>query len=73
MDRQTILNLKERRPFEPFAVQLSSGETYDVRHPELAALGKSRRVIFSPETDEMVICGLPDVTSLRAIQPQATS
>ena len=68
MDRQTILTLLERRPFEAFVVQLSSGETYEVRHPELAALGKSRLVIFEPDTDEMVICGLLHVTSVRTPQ-----
>ena len=68
MDRQTLLVLMQRRPFEPFALQLSSGQVVEVRHPEMAALGKSRIVIFDSETDDMEIVSLLHVTSIRTAQ-----
>ena len=39
-----------RRPFEPFRVRLSSGDTYDVRHPENALLVRSGIYIAVPES-----------------------
>ena len=69
MDRQAILALLGRRPFEPFVVHLSSGEQHEVRHPEVAALGKSRLIIVDPETEKMVICALLHVTSVTTLQP----
>ena len=38
-----------RRPFEPFRVRLSSGDTYDVRHPENALLVRSGIYVAVPE------------------------
>lgn len=34
-----------RRPFEPFRVGTSSGQRYDVRHPENAILYKSGLIV----------------------------
>jgi hypothetical protein len=68
MDRQTILILLQRRPFEPFSLQLSNGTSVDVRHPELAALGKSRLVVVNPETDTMEIISFLHVASVRTLQ-----
>jgi hypothetical protein len=33
-----LKELMSRRPFEPFRVRLSSGDAYEVRHPEVALL-----------------------------------
>ena len=35
MTLDTIKELLARRPFEPFRIVTSSGDRYDVRHPEL--------------------------------------
>ena len=65
MDRASILTLLARRPFEPLKIQLSGGESFEIRHPEVAALGKSGLVIVDPETDQLVICALLHITSVR--------
>jgi len=39
--RDDILNLQRARPFAPFRVVLSSGESYDIRHPEMILAGNS--------------------------------
>jgi hypothetical protein len=36
MTLDTITELLARQPFEPFRVVTSSGDRYDVRHPEMA-------------------------------------
>jgi len=36
MTLDDVLDLLKRRPFAPFRVVTSSGESYDVRHPEMA-------------------------------------
>ena len=37
-DLQKLLN---QRPFEPVRLHISSGQTVDIRHPELAIVGRS--------------------------------
>ncbi|MGL5097722.1 MAG: hypothetical protein ACRDD1_19210, partial [Planctomycetia bacterium] len=36
MTAQTIKEMLSYRPFEPFRIVMSSGQSYDVRHPEMA-------------------------------------
>lgn len=49
--------LKERlarRPFDPFRVVLSSGDAYEVRHPEMALLLRNGIYIAKPDaTDDL--------------------
>jgi hypothetical protein len=35
MTLDTVLELLRRQPFDPFRVITSSGESYEVRHPEM--------------------------------------
>ena len=41
-----------KQPFEPFRVFMSDGATYDVRHPELAAIRRTELVIGLDQSDE---------------------
>ena len=41
MSTAVLKDLMARRPFEPFRIRLSSGDSYDVRHPEMALLLRS--------------------------------
>jgi hypothetical protein len=68
MNSDVIRGLLNRRPFEPFEVQMSGGEVYEVRHPEVAALGKARMAIIDPDSDRMAVCALLHVTSIRTLQ-----
>ncbi len=36
MTLDNVLELLKRRPFDPFRVVTSSGESYEIRHPEMA-------------------------------------
>lgn len=74
----TIDNLKtalNRKPFEPIRIILSSGDNYDVPHPELAWLVKGGLYVGLPNgTDDLpeqvVFCSLSHIA---AIEQAATT
>jgi hypothetical protein len=68
MSYETLKELLDRRPFEPFEIRLSNGEKYEVRHPEMALLLKSRIIIGDAENDRMTICGLIHINSIETLQ-----
>ncbi len=68
MNYETLRELLDRRPFEPFEIRLSNGERYEVRHPEMALLLKSRIIIGDAENDKMTICGLIHINSIETLQ-----
>ena len=41
MTLQTFQKLLNKRPFQPFRLVMSSGERYEVRHPEMAFLTRT--------------------------------
>jgi hypothetical protein len=64
--KETLIQLLRRQPFRPFAVQMSNGETFEVRHPEMAALLKSNIIISKSDSDEFEICSLLHVANVKA-------
>ena len=68
MNAETIREWLRRQPFEPFELRLSNGERYEVRHPELLAIGKNRIAIVDPNTDRFVHVALVHVNSIEALQ-----
>jgi hypothetical protein len=80
---QTFRELLTQRPFRPFRLVTSSGQTYDVRHPEMALLTRASMLVGVELADDGVpagfkICSLLHVTAvepLGATSPgtQATS
>lgn len=75
----SVAALKERlsrRPFDPFRVALSSGDRYEVRHPEMALLLRNGSYIAQPDADEelpenAVWCGLLHVAAVEPIPAKA--
>ncbi len=49
MTYETIRGRLDTRPFQPFRVVTSSGQAYDVRHPEMAFPTRNEMVIASPD------------------------
>ena len=47
-----VLEFVHTRPFQPFRLTLTDGRTLDVRHPEMAMVGKTVIVVGVPERDE---------------------
>ena len=60
-----------RAPFEPFRIRLSSGDSYDVRHPEFASLTRHCIYVGIPTEDEVpertIRCDLMHVVALEPI------
>ena len=51
MTVDTFRELLARRPFKPFRLVMSSGQTYDVRHPEMIKILKSSVLVFESNGD----------------------
>ena len=51
MTLEAIKAMLTRKPFEPLRIKTSNGETFEVRHPEMAMLAKSALVILHPDAD----------------------
>ena len=72
MTTETFRHLLNTRPFKPFRVIMSSGESYDVRHPEVAWLLKNDLLVgIDIEDDgfaaEFRICPLFHVATIEPI------
>ena len=70
--------LLAKRPFEPFRLVMSSGEKYEVRHPEMAMLTRSNMFVGVDVEDgvpaSFEICSLLHVATVEKIRdPQAAA
>jgi hypothetical protein len=45
MTVQTFREMLSRRPFQPVKLTLSSGDSYEIRHPEMALLTRTSLLI----------------------------
>jgi hypothetical protein len=76
MTVQTFRDLLKKQPFQPFRLVMSSGQSYEVRHPEMAFLTKTDILVGIGETKEGVpaefrICSLLHVTSVEPLSSAA--
>lgn len=72
MTVQTFRELLTKRPFQPFRIIISSGESYEVRHPEVAFLSKTDMYVgIKPDRDNIPadfrICSLLHVTAIEPL------
>jgi len=72
MTVQTFRELLTQRPFKPFRLAMSSGQTYEVRHPEMALLTRTDILVGVGESEDGVpadfhICSLLHVTSVEPV------
>ena len=45
MTHEELLQYAQRKSFEPFRLLLTTGETFDIRHPELIMVGRRSAII----------------------------
>ena len=64
--KETIVNSLRQRPFQPFVIQMSNGERFEVKHPEMAVLLKSNLIIGQPDSDAFDICFLLHIANVVA-------
>lgn len=72
MTVQTFRELLAQRPFRPFRLVMSSGQSYEVRHPEMAMLTRSDMLVgVEPGEDdvpaEFRICSLLHVATVEPL------
>lgn len=48
MRPEDILELLRAQPFEPFRLYVSDGVSYDIRHPDMAIVQRSKVVVGVP-------------------------
>ena len=78
MTVQTFRDMLAQRPFKPFRLVMSSGLSYDVRHPETAMLTRTSILVGIDEADDGVpaefkVCSLLHVTAIEPpTHPAAT-
>jgi hypothetical protein len=74
MTVQTFRDLLTVRPFKPFRIIMSSGQSYEVRHPEMAFVTKTDLLVGIDIADdgiaaEFKICSLLHVTAIEPLEP----
>jgi hypothetical protein len=75
MTVQTFRELLSQRPFRPFRLVMSSGQRYEIRHPEMAMLTRTDLLVGTDIAEDGVpaefkICSLLHVT---AVEPLSSS
>lgn len=73
MTVQTFRDLLSERPFRPFRLVLSSGQSYEVRHPEMALLTKTDILVGTDAEPDGVparfkICSMLHVTAVEPLE-----
>jgi len=51
MTIEALRQLLTRQPFEPMQVKMSSGEVFEIRQPEMAAIARGGLIIILPDAD----------------------
>jgi len=76
MTVQTFREMLARRPFQPVRLTMSSGQTYEIRHPEMAMLTRTSILVgvdLAPDgvPAEFKILSLLHVTAIEPVAIQA--
>ena len=72
MTLQTFQELLRQQPFKPFRLVMSSGETYEVRHPEMAWLTRTDILVGIDAIEDGIpaefrICSLLHVATIEPL------
>lgn len=78
MSAAALKDRLSRRPFEPFRVVLSSGDGYEVRHPEMALLLRNGIYVAVPDSpgelpERAVWCSLLHVAAVEPLASRAAN
>ena len=80
MRQEDLIEVLRQRPFQPFRIHLSDGIIYEVRHPELVLVGRSKAIVFFPDPrqpppafERYETVALLHITRLEPIEAMASS
>jgi hypothetical protein len=76
MTVQTFREMLSRQPFQPVKITLSSGESHEIRHPEMAMLTRTNLLVGIDVSDDGVpaefkILSLLHVTAIEPLAGKA--
>lgn len=69
MTGETIRELLQQQPFEPFQLHMSNGDVIPVRHPEMALVLKTNVIVGDNTSDRFAICALLHIANVRTLAP----
>ena len=79
MTQEDLQSAARRQPFEPFRVVLTTGTTYDIRHPDLIMVGRRAAIIGLTDEpngsafDRTIKVDLFHVVSIEELRPTPPS
>jgi hypothetical protein len=78
MTLQTFRHLLKKQPFKPFRIVMSSGKSYEIRHPEMAWLTRTDILVSLGEMDDVTpaeyhTCSLLHVSSIEPVSLAASA
>jgi hypothetical protein len=68
MSGDLIRERLRKQPFERFEVHMSSGDVYQVRHPEQGFVTGANLYVWDPETDHVASLSLLHITGLEVTE-----
>jgi hypothetical protein len=74
MTADTFREILQRKPFEPFRIVMSSGESYNVLHPETVFVTAKTLVLAlpdptSPEGERLGFCSYLHIAHVEVLRP----
>jgi hypothetical protein len=74
MTADTFKEILHLRPFVPFRVVMSSGESYNVMHPEMALVSAKSLILAipdstHPEGERLAFCSYLHIAHVETFQP----
>jgi hypothetical protein len=74
MTLETLRAILTRRPFQRMRVKMSNGETFEIRHPEMASLTKTGLIVVLPEpngepSERFEVCSYLHIASVETESP----
>ncbi len=74
MTADTFREILKRAPFDPFRVVMSSGESYNVMHPEMAFVTAKALVLAlpdqtQPEGERLAFCSYLHIAHVETLKP----
>jgi hypothetical protein len=80
MRQEDLIEFLRQRPFQAFRIHVSDGIVYEVHHPELVLVSRSKTVVFFPDPrrpppafDRYETVALLDITRLERVESLASS
>jgi hypothetical protein len=67
MNSNEIRELLSREPFQPFRINVTSGDSYEVRNPNLAVPMRTRLFIAEPNSDHWTLVAYLHISAVEAL------